>query len=164
MSAIRAVSESLTWPHQTDLNFEPAINGIATKGNGRTLAAFRPMSPLVFLTPVWFVFEILNLLVCERFLGVKQIETNTDPRQLGPRESLAFAWTAGILLFWLWLVAMLFQSTGRAEVVAMIVITAIGFSIRRSCGLKWVLVALTFEGALRIGMLLSLAAQIWRKL
>jgi hypothetical protein len=122
------------------------------------------MSPLVFLTPVWFVFEIFNLLACERFLGVKQIEANTDPRQLGPRESLAFIWTAGIFLFWLWLVAMLFQSTGRAEVVAMIVITAVGFSIRRSCRLKWVLVALTFEGALRIGMLLSLAAQIWRKL
>ena len=79
----------------------------------------------------------------------------------GPREPVAFAWSVGILLFWLWLVAMLFQSTGRAAVVAMIVITTIGFSIRRSCGLKWVLVTLTFEGALRIGMARFIRHPFW---
>jgi len=129
-----------------------------------TVATIRVMSPLVFLTPVWFVFEIVQLIAGERFLGVKQIEAGTDPRQFGPREPLAFAWSAGILLSWLWLVVMLFQPIGRAQIAAMIVITLIGFSIRRSCGLKWVLVILTFEGAIRIGMLLSLAALVWRKL
>ena len=128
------------------------------------LTVFRVMSPLVFLTPLWFVFEVVHLVVSERFLGVKQIEAGTDPRLLGPREPLAFAWSVGILLFWFWLVAMLFQSTGRAEIVAMIVITLGGFLIRRSCTLKWVLVALTFEGALRIGMLLYLLALIWRRI
>lgn len=122
------------------------------------------MSPLVFFTPVWFVLEIVQLIVSERFLGVKQIEADVDPRQLGPREPLAFVWSAGILLYWLWFVAMLFQSTGRAAVVAMMVITLVGFSIRRNSRLKWVLVALTFEGALRIGMLLYLGALIWRKI
>ena len=122
------------------------------------------MSPLVFLTPVWFVFEIIQLIVSERFLGVKQIKTDADPRQLGPREPLAFLWCMGILLFWVWLVAMLFQSTGRAAVVAMLVITLVGFSVRRSCGLRWVLAVLTFEGALRIGMLLYLSALIWRRI
>ena len=122
------------------------------------------MSPLVFLTPVWFVFEIVQLIVSERFLGVKQIEAKADPRQLGPREPLAFVWSAGILLFWLWLVAMLFQSVGRASVVTMLAITLVGFSVRRSCGLRWVLVVLTFEGALRIGMLLYLSALIWRRI
>jgi amino acid permease len=122
------------------------------------------MSPLVFLTPVWFVFEIIQLIVSERFLGVKRIKTDADPRQLGPREPLAFLWCMGIMLFWLWLVAMLFQSTGRAAAVAMLVITLVGFSIRRICGLRWVLVVLTFEGALRIGMLLYLSALIWRRI
>jgi len=122
------------------------------------------MSPLVFLTPVWFIFEILQFIVGERFLGVKQIEAGIDPRQLGPREPLAFAWSMGVLLYWLWLAAMLFQSTGRAQIVAMIVITIIGFSIRRSCGLKWVLVILTIEGAIRIGMLLDLFALVWRRI
>jgi len=121
------------------------------------------MSPLVFLTPVWFLFEIAQLIVAERFLGVKQIEAGSDPREHGPREILAFAWSAGLFLFWLWLAAMLFQPSGRAQIAAMMVITGIGFLLRRSCGLKWVLVVLTFEGALRIGMLLSLAALAWRR-
>jgi hypothetical protein len=120
------------------------------------------MSPLVFLTPVWLLFEIVQLVVGERFLGVKQIEAGTDPRQNGPHESVAFIWTAGIFLFWLWLVAMLFQPIGRPQIAAMIVVTLIGFSIRRSCGLKWLLVVLTFEGAVRVGMLLSIAALAWR--
>ena len=122
------------------------------------------MSPLVFLTPVWFGFEILQLIVGERFLGIKQIKADIDPRKLGPSEPLAFLWCMGIMLFWVWLVAMLFQSTGRAAIVAMLVITLIGFSIRRNCGLHWVLVILTFEGALRIGMLLYLSALIWRRI
>ncbi|MBK9990114.1 MAG: hypothetical protein IPP19_05080 [Verrucomicrobia bacterium] len=121
------------------------------------------MSPLVFLTPLWFIFEIAQLIVSERFLGVKQIEAGTDPRLHAPREPLAFAWSAGLMLFWLWLVAMLFQPIGRAQIAAMIVITLAGYVVRRSCGLKWVLVVLTFEGAIRIGMLLSIAALAWRK-
>lgn len=122
------------------------------------------MSPLVFLTPAWFLFEILQLIVSERFLGVKQIEANTDPRQIGPREPAAFLWSTTILFYWLWLVAMLFQSVGRPQVAAMILITLVGYSLRRGCGLKWVLVILTFEGAIRIGMLLSLAALIWHRM
>ena len=122
------------------------------------------MSPLVFLTPVWFVFEIIQLIVSERFLGVKQIKADTDHRQFGPREPLAFLWCMGIMLFWVWLVAMLFQSVGRASVVTMLAITLVGFSVRRSCGLRWVLVVLTFEGALRIGMLLYLSALSWRRI
>jgi hypothetical protein len=122
------------------------------------------MSPLVYLTPVWFVFEIVQLIVCERFLGVKQIEAGDDPRRLGPREPFAFVWSSSLILHWLWLLAMLLQSVGRGQVAAMIGITIIGYSIRRNCGLKWVLVVLTFEGALRIGMLLSLAAVIWRRM
>ena len=108
--------------------------------------------------------EVIQLIVSERFLGVKQIKADTDPRQFGPREPLAFLWCMGIMLFWVWLVAMLFQSVGRASVVTMLAITLVGFSVRRSCGLRWVLVVLTFEGALRIGMLLYLSALIWRRI
>ena len=122
------------------------------------------MSPLVFLTPLWFILEIVNLIACERFLGVKQIEADIDPRTIGPSEPIALAWTSTIVVFWLWLIAMLFQPLGRTQIAAMIAITLVGFSIRRNCGLKWVLVVLTFEGAIRIGMLLSLAAVIWRRL
>jgi hypothetical protein len=122
------------------------------------------MSPLVFLTPFWLIAEIMQLVVCERFLGVKQIEAGADPRQNGPRESIAFAWSTSLIIYWLWMLAMLLQPVGRGQVAAMIGITLAGYAIRRSCGLKWVLVVLTFEGAIRIGMLLSLAALIWRRM
>jgi hypothetical protein len=122
------------------------------------------MSPLVYLVPVWFVIEIIQLFVAERYLGVKQIESGSDPRQHGPRTSVAAAWSTSILIYWLWLAAMLFQPLGRAQIGAMIAVTLIGFSLRRNCSLKWVLVVMTFEGAIRIGMLLSLATLIWRRL
>jgi hypothetical protein len=122
------------------------------------------MSPLVFLTPLWFVLEILHLVASERFLGVKQIEAGTDPRTLGPKEGFAALWSISILSYWLWLVLMLLQPLGRPQVAALIAVSVIGFSIRRNCSLKWVLVALTFEGAIRVGMLLSLAAVAWRHL
>lgn len=122
------------------------------------------MSPLVFLAPFWMIAEIIQLVACERFLGVKQIEAGSDPRRFGPRESFAFAWSTSLVLYWLWLLAMLLQPVGRGQIAAMLAITLAGYSIRRSCGLKWVLVILTFEGAIRIGMLLSLAALIWRRM
>jgi hypothetical protein len=46
----------------------------------------------------------------------------------------------------------------------LIVMTGLGYALRSSCGLKWVLVILTFEGAIRIGMLVSLFAMSWRRL
>ena len=48
--------------------------------------------------------------------------------------------------------------------VMLIGVTVLGFTIRRGCGLKWVLVILTFEGAIRIGMLLHLLGTTWREL
>jgi hypothetical protein len=42
--------------------------------------------------------------------------------------------------------------------------SVLGSMVRRGCGLRWVLVVLTFEGAVRIGMLLSLCVLGWRRL
>jgi hypothetical protein len=58
---------------------------------------------------------------------------------------------------------LLFVPFGRVHGLSLIVITMIGFSLRRGCGLKWVLVILTFEGAIRIGLLLSLCVMAWRR-
>jgi len=35
--------------------------------------------------------------------------------------------------------------------------------VRRNCGLKWILVVLTFEGAIRIGMLISICRLLWHR-
>jgi hypothetical protein len=39
----------------------------------------------------------------------------------------------------------------------------LGFSLRRGARFKWVLVILTFEGAIRVGLLLSLCVMVWRR-
>ena len=46
----------------------------------------------------------------------------------------------------------------------LILVTGVGYLLRSTCGLKWVLVVLTFEGSIRIGMLVSFIAQSWRRL
>lgn len=118
------------------------------------------MSPLLYLVPVLILFEVWQLYMGERYLGVKQIGADADPRALGLREFTAFAWSAGIVLSWVWCVLVLFQPLGRMQAFAMILISTLGYTLRRGCRLKWVLVIMTFEGALRVGMLISLIGMV----
>lgn len=118
--------------------------------------------PLLYLAPFFILFEGWQLVVAERYLGVKQLETGSDPRRLGPGEGVAFVWSAGIVIFWVWMLLCLFTDFGRAQVVVMLSVSVAGYSIRRSCALKWVLVVMTLEGAVRIGMMVSLLGMIWR--
>ncbi|HWA10628.1 MAG TPA: hypothetical protein VG838_14380 [Opitutaceae bacterium] len=120
------------------------------------------MSTLAFLAPLLFAFEVWQLVISERYLGVRQIEHDVDPRTLGLGETTAFFWSTGILLSWAWMTAMLFQSFGRIQALCMLAISGLGFMLRRSCGLKWVLVILTLEGAIRVGMLMSLIGMALR--
>lgn len=120
------------------------------------------MRLFLFLTPVFIAFEVWQLVISERYLGIRQIARGTDPRTLGLREVTAFFWTAGLVFYWVWMFALLLQPFGRAQAACLIAVTLIGFSLRRNCTLKWVLVILTFEGALRVGMLGSLCVLAWR--
>lgn len=122
------------------------------------------MSPLLVFAPAFIAFEVWQLVISERYLGIKQIVRGADPRELGLREITAFFWSAGLAFYWLWMFALLFQPVGRAQAACLIAVTLIGFSLRRNCTIKWVLVILTFEGALRIGMLGSLCVLAWRQL
>lgn len=121
------------------------------------------MSPLNALTPVWIGFEVLQLVFAERYLGVKQIQADRDPRNGGPSEFTSFLWFLLICCYWVWMVAMACMRLGLAQLVTLLAVSSMGYLIRRSCGLKWVLVVLTFEGAIRIGMLVSLCAVLWRE-
>ena len=121
------------------------------------------MTLLVLLTPLFMVFEIWQLVISERYLGIKQIARGADPRTLGLRAVTAFFWSAGLMFYWLWMLAMLLPPFGRAYAAALVAVTLIGFASRRNCSIKWVLVILTLEGAVRIGMLGSLCILAWRK-
>lgn len=122
------------------------------------------MSPLAALAPVWIVFEILQLVVSERYLGIKQIQAGVDPRRSGPPELIAFSWTVALLAYWAWMVGMMYARVGTPQIIALIAVSLVGYSLRRICPLKWVLVVLTFEGAIRIGMLVSLSTLLWRQM
>ena len=120
------------------------------------------MSPLIFLAPVFLVFEVAQLVLGEHYLGIKQIARNADPRALRLSEVTAFFWTVAIFSYWLWMLGLLFTPLGRADALGLLIVSSTGFSIRRGTPLKWTLVTLTLEGAVRIGFLLSLCGIIWR--
>ncbi|HTB80941.1 MAG TPA: hypothetical protein VK717_08645 [Opitutaceae bacterium] len=122
------------------------------------------MPSLVFFAPLFLLFELWQLFISERYLGIRQIARGADPRELGLRELTAFFWSAGLVFYWLWMFVLLLQPFGRAEVACLVAVTLIGFLLRRNCGLKWVLVLLTLEGGLRIGMLGRICLLAWRRL
>jgi hypothetical protein len=119
---------------------------------------------LLYLAPLCLGFEAWQLVVAERHLGIKQIEKGLDPRDRGPGELLSFFWGSGVVLYWVWMILMLIPDFGRAQVVSMLIVSLAGYSLRRNSGLKWILVILTIEGAIRIGMIISMLGSAWRSL
>ena len=122
------------------------------------------MTLLFAFAPVFFAFELCQLVIAERYLGLKHIARGIDPRELGLGELTAACWSLALLTYWAWMALMLFQPLGRFQFLMLLGVSGLGFTMRRGCGLKWVLVILTFEGSIRIGMLLSLCALAWRRL
>ena len=122
------------------------------------------MVVLYAFAPLFLAFELWQLVIAERYVGIKQIERGTDPRELGLGQVTAAVWTLALFAYWAWLFLMLFQPWVRLQVLLMILVFTGGFLLRRGCGLKWLLVVLTFEGSIRIGMLLSLCALARRRL
>lgn len=118
---------------------------------------------MLLLAPPLLAFEVWQLVLGERYLGIKQIERDADPRTLGLGEVTAFFWSAGILLGWAWAAALVFQSQFRAQAICLLFVSMTGYAFRRSCGLKWILVILTLEGAVRVGMLMSVIGIAWRQ-
>lgn len=122
------------------------------------------MNPFALLAPVFLVFELWQLVMSERYMGIRQIKVNADPRELPMSDRVAATWSLGLLLYLPWMVTLLLHPVGRAQGVVLLLVTAVGYGIRSACGLNWVLVTLTFEGSIRIGMLVSLLGMSWRRL
>ncbi len=120
------------------------------------------MPSLLLIAPCFLLFELLQLVISERYLGIKQIARQGDPRAMGLSEVTAFFWSGAIFAYWGWMLLLLVSGLSRVHALSLIAITLIGFSLRRRCGLNWVLVILTLEGAIRIGLLLSLTMLGWR--
>jgi hypothetical protein len=119
---------------------------------------------LFLLAPLYLAFELWQLVISERYLGIKQIGRGADPRTLGLSEVTAFFWSTILISYWLWMLVLLTMRYGRGYGLGLLLISMAGYTLRRGSGLKWVLVILTFEGAIRIGLLLALCVTVWRRL
>lgn len=122
------------------------------------------MLTLILFAPLFLIFEVWQLVLSERYLGIKQIARGADPRSLGLGEVTAFIWSMLLIGYWLWMMVLLAIPIGRIHGMSLLIVTMIGYSLRRGNALKWVLVILTFEGAIRVGLLLSLCGMAWRRL
>ncbi len=122
------------------------------------------VNPLALLAPLFFAFELWQLVIGERYLGIRRIKANVDPRELPMSRRVALFWAGGLLTYYVWMATLLLHPVGRAQGAVLLAVSAIGYGVRAATGLKWTLVALTFEGSIRIGMLLSLVAMTWRAL
>jgi len=140
------------------------MTSCSSLGRRRPLRETGLVELLFAFAPLFFAFELWQLVIAERYLGLKHIARGTDPRELDIGELTAACWSLALLAYWAWMTLMLFQHLGRFQFLMLLLVTGLGFAVRRGCGLKWVLVILTFEGAVRIGMLLSLCALAWRRL
>lgn len=116
---------------------------------------------LPYLAPLFLIFEVWQLIVGERYLGLKQIARGADPRALGLAEFTAFAWCMMLFTYWTWMVLLVFTPLGRIHGLVLLAISLFGFLARRSSPMKWVLVVLTLEGAVRFGLLVSLTWMMW---
>ena len=119
------------------------------------------MDSLPFLAPLFLVFEVWQLVIGERYLGIKQIARGADPRSLGLSEPVTCFWSLAIFAYWLWMLLLLVAPIGRVHGIALFAISMLGFAVRRGAPLKWVLVVLTLEGAIRVGLLFSLCGMLW---
>ena len=134
------------------------------------------MALLFAFAPLFFAFEIWQLVIAEKagltIADLDVIESNEAfaaqacavVKELGLGELKAAGWSLILLGYWAWMTLMLFQPLGRFQFLMLLGVSGLGFAVRRGCGLKWVLVILTFEGSIRIGMLVSLCALAWRRL
>ena len=119
------------------------------------------MDSLPFLAPLFLVFEVWQLVIGERYLGIKQIARGADPRSLGLSEAVACFWSLAIFAYWLWMLLLLVAPPGRVHGIGLFAISMLGFAVRRGAPLNWVLVVLTLEGAIRVGLLFSLCGMLW---
>ncbi len=122
------------------------------------------MPLLLLAAPLFLAFELWQLVMSERYVGIKQIARNGDPRKLGLSEITAFFWSSAIIIYWAWMLGLMLTPFTRVHGLILLIVSVAGFSVRRNCGIKWVLVTLTLEGAIRIGLLVSLLGTAWHRL
>lgn len=116
--------------------------------------------------PLWFapiviLAELTQLVIAERHIGVKVLKSGIDPRAAAPPPAaLGWLWFACAAACIAYPGLLVFFGYSRLQALVMMLVTVVSFEMRRRFGLKWALVALTIEGAVRIGMIAQMLA-LW---
>jgi hypothetical protein len=132
-----------------------------------------PIPLLLIFAPLFAFFEVWQLILAERYMGVKQFARDPapHPHELGPSERVAFFCIMGILFNWLYMLGLVAARFSRLVAIGMLGVSLLGLTVRRQFGLPWWrrfgvrcgLVMLTFEGAIRLGLLGFLWREAWRR-
>ena len=114
------------------------------------------MNIIAWFAPLFIFLEIAQLFVAHRYIGPEQIRAGRHPLDalVTPPLWLSVGWLAGLWAIYLYQFALFFVPTlVRLASLSLILVSVTGFMLRRVCGLKWGLVIMTLEGALRVGLL-----------
>lgn len=101
--------------------------------------------------------EVLQLVIAERMVGVKRIRSGADPRDAGDLSpALACVWLACLLSIYAYALLCLMSPETRGYGAALAAVAWLGYELRRRLPLRFTLVVLTFEGAIRIGVIINM--------
>ncbi|HVU37200.1 MAG TPA: hypothetical protein VHC95_02600 [Opitutales bacterium] len=110
---------------------------------------------LILVSPAFAAFEVAQLLVAQRYIGIEQIRGNRHPLDAAVAAPgwLGTAWLGGLIIDYFYQFALLFQPELGVKFAAalLVMVSAFGFALRRVCGLRWGLVVLTPECGARAG-------------
>jgi len=123
---------------------------------GRGYKQLRPMNFIASFAPFFIVFEMAQLFVAHRYIGPDQIRARQHPLDLAklPPWWLSVGWMVCLWLSYFYQFVLLFEpGLIRVAALLLIFVSVAGFMLRRVCGLKWGMVVMTIEGAIRVGFL-----------
>src|SRR6478736_4721283 len=82
----------------------------------------RRMNPFALLAPLFLALEVWQLVLSERYMGIKQIKVNADPRTMPMANWMAAAWAGSLLVYGVWMFSLLLHPVGRAQGVVLLAI------------------------------------------
>ncbi|WP_309396495.1 hypothetical protein [Cerasicoccus maritimus] len=109
------------------------------------------------------LIDIAQLLAAERFIGVKAIRAGIHPldAEHQPASGLMLLWLLGLGIMWLYMALLVIDPRGGLQGALMLMVSVGGFVLRRVAGLKWALVLMTIETAIRLGLLANMLMVIF---
>ena len=112
---------------------------------------------IALLALVFIAFELAQLVLAHRYIGPEQIRRNAHPLDAAAPLPfiVSFAWVVFLGADYIYQVSMAMQRYPLIQICALLMLVASvgGFLLRRACGVKWGMVVMTFEAAVRVGCL-----------